>query len=191
MANTLIGVLEATIPELTAGAGIALPALRSLALQGTPIAGRALGQISVSGAIGELPKLSANEIIRQVRSMGFGVRRKVALQTIKSIREQAESFVYVQTLKGGERPLASRIPLTDTKQRKKYQYLVRIEGTSALTGELTNQYIRINSSHLITTNAAEAMALSAFWTGDYGLLPEVTGHETELITRQNPLKQGD
>jgi hypothetical protein len=186
MAGLISSIIEATIPELTTGIGIALPYLKSLTLQGTPLSGIAREAWS-TGAVGEqLPRLSANEIIRRTRSLGFGVNRKKALKAIKAMKAQVDAFIYISKLSKGRRPLASKVPLTDQRQRLKYQYTVQLVGTSLKTGEPYTQYIRINQPRLISKNQAIDLAIPYAELGTSGDEMTVDKADVPIITRQNP-----
>jgi len=186
MAGLISSIIEATAPELTAGIGIALPYLKSLTLQGTPLSGIAREAWS-TGVIGEqLPKLSANEVIRRTRALGFGVNRQTALKVIKAFRQQADAFISITKLTPGQRPLASQVPLTDQRQRLKYQYTVQLSGTALESGEPYTQYIRINSPRLISKNQAIDLAIPYAELGTSGDAMSVDKTDVVIITRQNP-----
>jgi len=186
MASTLERLVGAVNPELTAGIGIALPAMTSLSVQGTllyPIIERAAGRIPTTAS---LPKLSANEIIRRVRQMGFGVKRQPALKAIKAMKTQAASYDYISTLTPGAKPLMSMVPFASDKQPLKYQYTVLLTGTDRDTGEQNYQYIRINSPRLLSKNQATAMATDAILEKQKYQITDVTEGTVLLITRENP-----
>jgi len=186
MATVIGAVLEATLPEVTRGVGVALPALRALTLQGTPLAGAALQASALGGVAESLPRLSANEIMRQLRVMGLPVRRQSALQAIKALRSQVDAYSNILNLTPGRIPLQSMIPYAGSRQRLKYQYTVQITGTDAMTGELRTQFIRINNPSLITKNQAMALAADTVLGNEQYQMSEITDAAVTLVTRQNP-----
>jgi len=186
MAGLISSIIEATLPELTAGVGIALPYIKSLTLQGTPLSGIARKEWSTGIAAKQLPRLSSNEIIRRARSLGFQVQRDNALKAIRAMKGQIDAFAYISSLSKGRRPLASKIPLTDQRQRLKYQYTVQLSGTSISTGEPYTQYIRINSPRLISKNQAIDLAIPYAELGTSGDEMTIDKADVPVITRQNP-----
>lgn len=186
MASVISDILEATLPGVTRGVGLALPYLHSLTLQGTPLGGGILKHKALIGPPPSLPRLSANEVIRQLRTLGFHVRRQNALKAISAIRQQAESMSYVNALPNGRRPLMNGIPFSSHNIRLKYQVTVSLTGHDATTGELRQQFIRINSPSLITKNQAMADAAELVLGRAKYEFGDVVDASVTLYVRQNP-----
>lgn len=186
MPSVLGGLVEAILPPLTRGVGVALPALHALTVQGTLLQGSTLRAASLGGIVTEAPILSANEIIRQVRAMGLPLRRQSALQAIAAMRQQVSAHEYVVSLTGGRMPIASRLPFTATRQRLSYQYTVKVVGTDMETGLQSVGFVRINNTRLMTKNQAVAEAMATIDFGTSAGLTDVNTGDVIMITKQNP-----
>lgn len=186
MASVIADILEATLPGVTRGVGLALPYLHSLTLQGTPLGGELIRHKGFIGPPPSLPRLSANEVIRQLRDLGFHVRRQNALKAISAIRQQADSMSYIQALPNGMRPIMGSVPFNVQRQRLKYQVTVALTGHDATTGELRQQFIRINSPSLITKNKAMADAAELVLGRAKYEFGDIVDASVTLYTRQNP-----
>lgn len=188
MAITLEAIARAVVPEITGGVGAALPAIAGLAAQGTPFAGTRIAARTLGGVAPTMPKLSANEIIRQVRSMGFRVRRQNALKVISGIREQQDAMTYIAGLSPNQRPRMARVPLATDRQRLKYQVKIAVTGRNRFTGEEQTQMITLNSPRLISRNEAYAAAGDAATTEQAYAFEAITGFEMISYTINNPLR---
>lgn len=185
MASVLELIARAVVPDITAGVAEALPTISGLAALGTRFSGPALAASALGGVPKPQPVLSANEIIRQVRSMGFKVRRQAALRTIKLIRTQQAAMESIAKLTPGQRPLMRNVPLAHTRQRLKYAVKVQVTGHNRLTGENQVQIITINSPRLISPSQAYAAAADAITTGEEYQMVELQGFSIIGYTRQN------
>ena len=102
------------------------------------------------------------------------------------MRQQVQAYPYILNWRGGERPLASRIPFTATRQRLRYQYTVKVVGVDQETGLESVGFVRINHTALLTKNQAVAEAMATIDFGTSAGLVDVTKGDVILITKQNP-----
>jgi len=186
MATILESVVESIIPGMTEGVRTALPYLTAMTLQGTSLSGSTLSAIAQGGIAPAGPRLSANEIIRRLRSNGFSVRTQIAKRTIATIRRAVTSQEYVTSLPGHVKPLASKIAPSWFRQEFKYYVRVGVTGLDRNTGELRTQWVTVTSPRLLSINDAKGQAaLIVTGTETYDMV-DITGIDIASYTKMNP-----
>jgi len=189
MPSLLESLVGHTIPGITEGVHLALPYLTQLSLQGSPLSGETIKAVSLGGIAEKLQSLSANEIIRQVRSLGFGVNRQSALRVIKALKGQIQSHEYIQSVASNAAPRAARVPLAGSRQTFKYHVRMSVTGRDSITGETTQQYVTVTSTRLITKAQAQAEAALIVLQGEGYDMADLQSVDVITYTRQNPAFQ--
>ena len=181
-----LGPVGGLLRHATRGLGLAHPYIISLASVGTPIGLQAVEQRLIGVKRLQGSRLSANEIIRQVRQLGLSVRRQDALRLIRDVRGLAEGHGYVNSLTAGARPRRDLLPLGLTRQRERYHVTIGLRGIDGMTGEERVQFVTVTSNRLITKSQASEIAIDAVLGKETYALTDIVDHEIVSYTRQNP-----
>lgn len=168
---------------------MALPMLHALSFQGSSLAGEAIRSKGLGAISQELPRLSANEIIRQVRTAGFHLNRKNALAVIAGFRRQIAGHEYTQGVSAGYLPRASLLPLATTRQSSKYYITVSVTGSLQVTGQPFTQFVTVGSNRLLTKGQATSIAESMVMGNPSYQFGGITESQVMTYTVINPAAQ--
>lgn len=177
----------AKIEGVTKGLTTAMSAITALSTIGT-----SLSTESLLGEVAHLipnpvAPLSANNIIRAVRSMGFPVQRQAALKVIRQVKAITANRDYVNKLGPNTLPTAKNLAYSPYRITSKYQYIVSVTGTNPITGELSQQWITVSADKRLTKIEAEYLATAALLTGENYGISEVEDAHVDNILRSPTL----
>lgn len=177
----------AKIEGVTKGLTTAMSAITALSTIGTSLASESILGEAASLLPSLTNPLSANQIIRTVRQMGFKVQRSAALNVIRQVKAITNNRNYVHNLGPNTLPTAKNLAQSPYRITSKYQYIVSITGTNPITGELSQQWITVSADKRISKIEAEYLATSALLTGETYAITEIEEAHVDNILRSPTL----
>lgn len=174
------------IPGITKGVRTALPYVQKLALQGTGLSDPAINARLLGGILPTMPRLSANEIIRQVRAAGFGVNRQRALDAIRLLRGNTEFTDSFNSASGRYRPRMADVPLSAHAQRSKYYIKVTVSQVNDETGDTSLRHLTLRSDRLLTPDDITASIAGVMGSGEAYTDVSYEDHVVTSYTIRNP-----
>lgn len=105
--------------------------------------------------------LSARAIGSALRAGGMSFSNNFLFSAVREVRNLSNAGALVAALGDNERPNPSRLPFALTETRRKYSFLVEVEGTNAQTGALTRQHVTVSTDRLLTRSEMEDAAIEA------------------------------
>jgi len=186
---SLIGLetVGGLIPGLTEATKLALPYIEKLTLQGT-LASSDIARSVLEGGIPRLaPRLSSNEILRQLRAAGLGMRRSVGLKAIKTIRAIADNTTRIHGLTGSAVPLKASIPFATSKQANTYYIRTMVRTYNPDLDTYETRAITLRSNRLMSNNdIADRLSSLLASSGNYATV-EYAGHVVMTYTQRVPV----
>ena len=105
--------------------------------------------------------LSARSIGRALRAGGMSFSDKFLFSAVKELRALSNAGAHVAMLAGNQRPNPEKLPFALTELRRRYSFLVEVQGVSGLTGGMLKQHVTISSNRLLTRSEMEEAAIEA------------------------------
>lgn len=129
--------------------------------------------------------LSSRLISESLQEGGLGIRRATLLEVMKREQNIIQHGLNLKFLPLDRAPDPDKLPESLTQLRRQYSYKVKVFGKNLGTGEATESFITVSSSHILTRREAEERA----WT--YGVGAFDSGQlEVERVILFNVIKAG-
>lgn len=126
--------------------------------------------------------LSGNKAIELLkRSPLGGLRRKRAQAIIRVAKSAIKSRKYISSVGNEKRFNPGRLTKSPYHHRRNFNYIIRIDGVSNLTGERVRKNITVATDHQISKNEAIAYAMENIGMEDYEIMDNPEAVVTDIL----------
>lgn len=105
--------------------------------------------------------LSARAIGSSLRAGGMSFSNDFLFSAVREVRKLSNAGSLVAALGDNQRPDPAKLPFALTETRRRYSFLVEVEGTNSQTGAVTRQHVTVSTDRLLTRGEMEAAAIDA------------------------------